>query len=120
MDLSRDLPELTFGNLIPELVRVVPEFNPEEADLRESITYLVFDQLVEFLFELEPTTQASVLQRAYGFLERAATSPDREVQMLLRDVAWALAGKWNFGAQKHFVGPQLMKFVKESPAGEHL
>jgi len=120
MHLSRDLPELTFGNLIPELLRVVPEFNADEADVRESITYLVFDQLVEFLFQLDPTAQAPVLQRAYGFLERAATSPDREVQMLLRDVAWAIAGKWNFDTQKCFVGPQLMKVVKESPAGKHL
>jgi len=108
---------LTLQTVISELLRSVPEFRPDEIDVRESNSYLVFGELVDFVFGLNPEVDLAVIQRVFAFLEHASLSPDEEVCMLLRDVAWAIAERWNLKQFKPFVGPKMLKLIRQSPAG---
>ncbi len=83
--------KMTFGEVIPELNRTVPEFKPDEAEASQASLTLVLNELVRFVFELDPLSNGGLVQRVFAFLDHLCGSADREVQMLARDVAWAIA-----------------------------
>jgi hypothetical protein len=108
---------MTLGNVIPELLRTVPEFTVDEADAEEGLTYLVLNDFVRFALELDPSSHAKLVQRAFAFVEDLCGSSDREVQMLARDVAWAIAEHSKLQRFKPFIGKSLLKYIRESPVG---
>ena len=114
---SNESGTLTFQTMVPALLNAVPEFHADEENVRENIPYLVFNELVDYAFGLRPEADQSVLRHIFAFLERASESSDKEVQMLLRDVAWAMAGHWNLKGFENLIGPNMLKFIKQSPAG---
>ena len=111
---------ITYERLIPSLLERIPEFQPDSVDVDERITYLVFDEFVNFLLERDPKKESVLLQRGFGFLEELSASHEREVRMLLRDIAWAIAGNHNVAAVLPILPPQLLNLVKKSPAGKGL
>jgi hypothetical protein len=103
--------------LVPALLKAVPEFQPDDEDVRENNAYLVFEGLVQFAFDLHPESDLLVLRRIFAFLEDASRNSDKEVQMLLHDVAWSMAEHWKLAELRSLIGPHMMKFIKMSPAG---
>jgi len=112
-----DIRDLTLQTIVAELLHGVPEFRPDRTDIRDNITYLVFNDLVEFVLGLRPDADESTIQRVFSFLEQASERPDKEVQMLLRDVAWAMAAHSNLTEFERFMGPNVRKLIRQSPAG---
>lgn len=79
---------LTSQNVISELLKALPEFQPAFDDLDfgwNELPYVVFGRLSRYLSELlrAPKNKRELLQRAFSFLEDLATSRDADIQALL-------------------------------------
>lgn len=84
---ERDVMEpITRHNLIARLLDAVPEFQADPEDVRENLTYLVFNDLARFVGSLiENRNHEELLQRVFAFIEDATKTQDHEIKEILRD-----------------------------------
>jgi hypothetical protein len=111
---------IAFVEVVPELRHAIPEFQFENVNLDDPITYEVLHDLIRFTFEIDPDLNSGLVQRIFDFWERLCASPDREVQMLTRDIAWTVAEQADLQRFKTFLGRRFRKYVRDSPAGSAL
>ena len=78
--------DISYENIIERLLEAVPEFHPDEEDVRDHLVHLVFEDLTRFVKSaLETDDKDQLLKRVFGFIEEAASSHDDRVLDALRD-----------------------------------
>ena len=83
---------ITYDNVVPLVLEVIPEFHPDPDDVTDNLVYLVFPDLMRFArLEIEHNRNKQLLERVFAFLEEVAQSQDERVTEMLRDALHDLA-----------------------------
>lgn len=78
--------EITYENIVARFLKGLPEFHPDEEDVRDHLVHLVFEDLTRFVKSaLETDNNDQLLKRVFGLIEEAASSHDVRVLDALRD-----------------------------------
>jgi len=67
------------------LLKAVPEFSANPEDIRDNLTYLVFNDLARLVNSLLQSNDHEELLLIFDFIEQAASTKDKEIQALFRD-----------------------------------
>lgn len=111
--------EITYETIIERLLEAVPEFHPDEEDVRDHLAHLVFEDLRRFVKSLVETTNNDVLlKRIFGFIEEAARSRDVRVLDAVRDsFLEGLADSPDHLAKtEKYMGRSTLKLLREAKA----
>src|SRR5688572_26934153 len=77
--------EITYENIIEQLLQNVPEFEADDEDIADRRGTLVFEDLTRYVRTLIDTNENSeLLARIFGFIESAAGSTDSRVLDTIR------------------------------------
>jgi hypothetical protein len=107
---------INYNNIAERLLECVPEFHPEQTDVRDNIVYLVFEDLVRFVkVFVQKAGQDELLRRIFNFIEQALRDGDPRVVEMLRDVFIELA-LLDSVRVKHLMGPLGRKLLKRVQA----
>lgn len=78
--------EITYENVVAQLLKVIPEFHPDKQDVSDGLTHLVFGDLTEFVKSLlDRQDNNDSVQRLFRFIEEAARSNDVRVLDVIKD-----------------------------------
>ena len=103
---------ITRSNLIARLLEAVPEFQADPEDVRDNLTYLVFNNLARFVCSLiENRNHEELLHRVFGFIEDATRTQDHEIKEILRDSLNELAIQHPESAES-YMGPHTRRIFQ--------
>jgi class 3 adenylate cyclase len=111
--------EITYENTIVRLLGAVPEFHPDEEDVRDHLVHLVFEDLTRFVKSaLEADNKDQLLKRVFGLIEEAASSHDVRLLDAIRDsFLEGLADSRDHLAKAHkYMGSSTLKLLGEARA----
>ena len=84
--------DITYDNVVPLLLEVIPEFPSDADNVTDNLVYLVFPDFMHFAkLEIEQNRNKQLLDRVFAFLEEVAQSQDERVTEMLRDALHDLA-----------------------------
>jgi len=115
---------ITYETAVPELLQVIPEFQPIYDDLLaflEDATgpHLVFAEFARFVTEqLRTRKRGPVLRRSFEFLEDVAKSEEKEAEELVQMSFLENLGKerWAVNGARRLMGPQTLTLLNEIEA----
>jgi hypothetical protein len=105
---------ITYDDIIPGLLKIVPEFPQDEEDIRDGLTYLVFADLMRFVkCQLEMPDKGELLQRIFDYIEEIANTEDARALDLLRDSFHELVTLPDVNKLKKYLGKHSQKLLRE-------
>lgn len=109
--------EITEASVIPQLLEAVPEFHPDQDDISDNLTHLVFGDLTRFVKSLAETNENDeVLRRLFSFIEEAARTTDVHVLDAVRDsfLEGLADSPDHLDRTKKYMGRMTLKLLREA------
>ena len=109
--------EITYENVIQQLLEAVPEFRPDDEDVADKRGALVFEDLTRLVRELVETDgKEEVLGRIFSFIEGASGSSDIRVLDAIRYsfLEGVADSPYHLRLTKKYMGPLTHKLLKDA------